>query len=265
MAEIIASLPDAHLVCSYLKDYADTDTESEGEAQDEVDTDDEEESSISTRLQQNQQYMDHQITPASGEHSVWLLEPQTWKTTKGTDVVLVRKPTASNLSHRLFNPFIYRNIKNIGTLDALATLLDTPDDWETKYNQVVEDGFIIRKLNRFSRLPEDTLEADIQSQFIGLVEAIASRLGVDLISSSETKIIVGESWQDISTTFAANATLISSTLMVFILSHQKLKQVGLLDWEKCGITHQEVFKSYLHYMHSIVLLFSLHKDNGNYS
>jgi hypothetical protein len=28
---------------------------------------------------------------------------------------------------------------------------------------------------------------------------------------------------------------------------------------------QEAFKSYPHYMHSIVLLFSLHKDNGNYS
>jgi hypothetical protein len=191
MAEIIPSLPDARLVRTYSKDYADTDTESEGEAQFEVDSEDEEHYSISTRLQQNQQYMDDQITPSSGEHSSWLLEPQSWTTTEGTNVVLVRKPTASNLSHRLLNPFIYRNIQNVGTLHALATLLDTPDDWETKYNQVVEDGFIIRKLNRFSSLPENTLEADIQAQFIGLVEAIARSLDVDLVSSSETKIIVG--------------------------------------------------------------------------
>ena len=191
MAEITPSLPDVHLVRTYSKDYADTDTESEGGAQFAVDREDVEQSSISYRLQENQQFMDSQITPASGENSAWLLEPQTWKTTDGTDVVLVRKPTASNLSHRLLNPFIYRNIQNVGTLDALASLLDTPDDWESKYNQIVRDGRIIRKLNRFSALPEDTLESDIQASFIGLVEAIAYRLDVDLVSRSGTKIIVG--------------------------------------------------------------------------
>jgi hypothetical protein len=137
------------------------------------------------------QYMDLQITPTSEEHSAWLLEPQTWKTTDGIDVVLVRKPTASNLSHRLLNPFIYRNIQNVGNLDALATLLDTPDDWETNYNQTVRDGRIIRMLNRFIELPEDTFESTIQSQFIGLVSTIAVYLDVDLVSDSETKIIVG--------------------------------------------------------------------------
>jgi len=59
------------------------------------------------------------------------------------------------------------------------------------YNQVAQDGYIIRKLNRFIALPEDTLEAGIQWQCFGLVEAIAGHLGVDLVSSSETKIIVG--------------------------------------------------------------------------
>ena len=191
MAEITPSIPDAHLVRTYPTDYADADTESEGEAQFEVDTDDEEQYSISTRLQQNQQYVDRQITPASVEHSAWLLEPQTWQTTEGIDVVLVRKPTASNLSHRLLNPFIYRNIQNVGTLDALATLLDTPDNWKTNYNQIVQDGRIIKMLNRFIALPEDTLESTIQWQFGGLVSTIADRLAVDLVSDSETKIIVG--------------------------------------------------------------------------
>jgi hypothetical protein len=191
MAEITPSLPGAHLVLTYPKDYADTVTESEGEVQFEIDTEDEEQYSISTRLQQNQQYVDLQITPASGEHSAWLLESQTWKTIEGTDVVLVRKPSASNLSHRLLNPYIYRNIRNVGNLDSLATLLNTPDDWETNYNQIVRDGRIIRMLNRFISLPEDTLEADIQFQFAGLISTIADRLDVDLVSSSETKIIVG--------------------------------------------------------------------------
>ena len=38
----VTPLPDAHLVRTYPKDYADTDTESEGEAQFEIDTEDEE-------------------------------------------------------------------------------------------------------------------------------------------------------------------------------------------------------------------------------
>ena len=38
--------------------------------------------------------------------------------------------TESEGSHRLLNPFIYRNIKNLGTLNDLGALLDTPDDWE---------------------------------------------------------------------------------------------------------------------------------------
>ena len=116
---------------------------------------------------------------------------QAWETAEGSDVVLIRNPTVSNLSHRLLNPFIYRNIHTDGTLDDLASLLDTPAYCEVRYNQVVADGRIIRKLNRFSALADDAAEATIQSQFIGLVEGIADRLGVDLVSDSETKIIVG--------------------------------------------------------------------------
>ena len=156
-----------------------------------MDTEDEEQNSISARLEQNQQYMDQQINPPSGENSAWKLETQTWKTTENRPVVLIRKPTASNMSHRLLNPFIYRNIKNVGTLNDLAALLDTPDDWEARYNQVVANGYIINQMDSFRNLPHDTLESDIQSEFIGIVIAIASNLFVPIRSKSETKIIVG--------------------------------------------------------------------------
>ena len=99
MAETIPSLADSHIIRTYPKEYSQSDTESEGEAQFDVDTEDEEQNSISTRLQQNQLYMDQQITPLSGENTAWILEPQIWKTAEGSDVVLIRKPTASNLSH----------------------------------------------------------------------------------------------------------------------------------------------------------------------
>ena len=189
MTKISPSIPGSHIIRTYPKDYADTDTESEGESQIDVDPEDEEQESTSARLQQNQQFMDRQIT--SGETSAWILETQNWKATEVLDVVLIRKPTASNLSHRLLNPYIYRNIQNVGSLHDLATLLNTPDNWENMYANMVENGRILRMLNRFRALPDDTAESTIQSQFISLVSAIANTLGVDLDSDSENKIIVG--------------------------------------------------------------------------
>jgi hypothetical protein len=69
--------------------------------------------------------------------------------------------------------------------------LDTPYDWELRYNQVVADGYIIDQMNDFRNLPDDTLESDIQSEFINLVGVIARSLRVRIRSKSETKVIVG--------------------------------------------------------------------------
>ncbi|KAI8891738.1 hypothetical protein BC833DRAFT_626395 [Globomyces pollinis-pini] len=76
----------SHIIRTYPTDYAQSDTESDGEAQFEVDTEDEDQLSTSIRLEQNQRYMDQQISPPSGENSAWILEPQTWKTAEGSDV-----------------------------------------------------------------------------------------------------------------------------------------------------------------------------------
>ncbi|KAJ2993465.1 hypothetical protein HDV02_002408 [Globomyces sp. JEL0801] len=181
----------SHIIRTYPTDYAQSDTESDGEAQFEVDTEDEDQLSPSIGLEQNQRYMDQQISLPSGENSAWILEPQTWKTAEGSDVVLIQKPTASNLSHRLLNPFIYKNIQTAGDLNNLAMLLGTPDDWEVRYNQVVADGHIIQEMNYFRDLPDDTLESDIKCEFIALVTLIAGRLCVSIRPKSETKIIVG--------------------------------------------------------------------------
>jgi hypothetical protein len=67
MAEIIPSLADSHIIRTYPKDYTQSDTETEGEAQLEVDNEDEERNLISEGLQQNQLYIDQQISPPSGE------------------------------------------------------------------------------------------------------------------------------------------------------------------------------------------------------
>ncbi|KAH9269693.1 hypothetical protein BASA83_008165 [Batrachochytrium salamandrivorans] len=128
MAENTPSLADAHIVRTYPNDYAPSDTESEGEAQFEVEVEDEEQNSVSTRFEQNQLYMDRQITTPSGETSAG-------------------------------------NIQNVGTLDDLAALLDTPGDWEVRYNQVVDN--------------------------VGLVNAVATNLRVRIRPRSKTNIIVG--------------------------------------------------------------------------
>ena len=60
-----------------------------------------------------------------------------------------------------------------------------------RYNQIVADGRIIRKLNRFSALADGTAEIDIRCRFIGIVQTISFRLDMDLDTSTETKIIVG--------------------------------------------------------------------------
>ena len=61
MAEIAPSLPNAHIVRTYPKDYAASDTESEGEVEFEPDMEDEEQVSVAQRLVQNQEFLDRQI------------------------------------------------------------------------------------------------------------------------------------------------------------------------------------------------------------
>ena len=61
----------AHLVCPYSKDYFKSGTESEGEYQFEMDTENENHITISTRLQQNQHFMNQKV---SSSITAWLLE-----------------------------------------------------------------------------------------------------------------------------------------------------------------------------------------------
>jgi hypothetical protein len=93
--------------------------------------------------------------------------------------------------------------------------LDTPKDWEVRYNKVVGDGYIIDQMNDFRNLPDDTLESDIQSEFINLVGAIAVSAFVS-VQNQKPKLLWVESWQDISMIFAARLILIFSTPVVLI-------------------------------------------------
>ena len=138
------------------------------------------------RLENNQRFLNAEV-------SGWTLEPRSASTPPSGDTIqLIRKPTASKMSHRLLNPFIYRNLQDVGTFDDLATLLDSPSNWIERYLNLVASNPIIQNFfSRFRRLPDDASEANVQSMFICLVAQIAVVLGVDFGVGSETKIVVG--------------------------------------------------------------------------
>jgi hypothetical protein len=169
----------------YPDDYAGTDTESDVEPTLEWEHDEEEEVAVADRLAQNQQFMDN-VLPT------WVLLPQTWLSGSGTNVLLVRRPTASNMVHHLLHPGVYKGIQSIPTLDAFANLVGAPRDWEEKYNMALASrGTLLRNLNHFARLRDNARESNIQSVLIGLVTLLADALGTFVAQDTERMVIVG--------------------------------------------------------------------------
>ena len=182
---VIPTLPDSNTIRVYPNVNCLTDSESETEMEP-TSVPDDPRQSTADRLVQNQDYMDEQI-----KQSNWILGPQSLKTAHGKNVVLIRKPTASNMSFQLLNPYIYRNIQNIGTLDQLAAMLNAPSNWNERYHQVIANGVVLGLMQHLCSLPRETFESRIQAQFTGIVSTIASYLELLLLAKSETRIIVG--------------------------------------------------------------------------
>ena len=180
--------PDSKIIRTYDDDYAAAVSDVESEADSVVNEEpaDEESLSIAERLADNLAFIKTQVDSAN-----WVLEDQKWKTSDGTPVVLVKKPTASNLIHRVLNPWIYRNIHNIGSLHDLANLLRSDSDWEDQYNEIVCDPSIILYFNDFTSLEDNSSEAYIQAKFMALVTSLGILLKVACFPQTETKIIVG--------------------------------------------------------------------------
>ena len=188
MSQIQPTSPDSRVI----RTYKITDNESEEELDLENESDDDEDrTSIEMRLQQNTEYFENQRLLRTGTKSDWIVKAQKNKTSKGETVELISRPTASNLSHRLLNPYIYRNIKEIESLNHLATLLETPNEWESIFNTLMSKRIIAEEFQIFNELPDDASEARIQNCFIGLVDYISALLDMNVILDSSTKIIVG--------------------------------------------------------------------------
>ncbi len=144
---------------------------------------------IADRLQQNRLFMDRFVSPPLTND--WILETQSTVSSEGDNVVLIRKPTASYLGHRFLNPYAYSMIQDVGSLTDIAALLKAPEDWVEIYNRITADRILLTQLEGFRELPDETLEMDIQGEFISLVAATATRLGVIHRSRMETNTVVG--------------------------------------------------------------------------
>ena len=161
---IIPQIPDSlNKIRTYSNDYVGlSDTESEEEPPFEADGEDEAQQTTDLRLAQNKDYMETEIAGWNADRQIW----------QNQEFQLVLKPMASKLSHRLLNPFIYRNIQNVGSLDQLAILLDSPPDWEVRYDHVKRNSIIQRQFEVFRNLADDTHEPRIQLMFSAIVSVL---------------------------------------------------------------------------------------------
>ena len=182
----------SNVIRTYPTIYAEPYETSESDATENEASEIEEERGLNEeqRLTSNQSFMDDQIL--QNKPIPWSLLQTDNLTTDGAPVILIEKPTASQLKHQLLNPYIYMNLKKIDTLNDLASLLDTPSDWEDTYQQkIATNADVIGHLNRLRSLPDGTTENIIQIKFEYLVIRIAFILGIRLGLDSETNIIVG--------------------------------------------------------------------------
>ena len=182
-------LPDSRIVRTYTTGdtlpFSESDSERENENLFYKETlEDEERIDVATRLQQNKEFLE-------GEMTSWTLVNQNSKTPLGDDILLIPKPTASRLSHRLLNPYIYKTIQDVGGLNGLVTLLNVPDNWEDTYNDLISDGLLIESLNDLSAMDNTEPESYVQGSFNSLVISICTLLGMAIRPRFGTKIIIG--------------------------------------------------------------------------
>ncbi len=143
--------------------------------------------SAALRLEENTEFMDRLMAPPTP----WILLPQTSSTVQGVPIILIKKPTASALSYRVLHPFLYRRIKDVGSLNDLAYLLRSPSDWELKYDRMMQDGRVFKSMVKLRQMPEDMTKSNIQANFNSLIAVIAFLLNVSIQPMPDNKITVG--------------------------------------------------------------------------
>ncbi|KAI3630170.1 hypothetical protein MIR68_011605 [Amoeboaphelidium protococcarum] len=139
---------------------------------------------MTARLHANRVYLDE-------EADAWeFLEPDN-ATTFGA-IQIVKKPTASQMMHLVLNPFLYRSLQPIDSLDALAAIVGAPTNWLDIAEEKVLNNPIIRRLYRvLTSIDFSGSESAIQDSFDVLVAQIGSCLGITVQYIHNQSFIVG--------------------------------------------------------------------------
>ena len=117
---------------------------------------------------------------------------QNYNNKRGEYVYLIESPTASHISHKLLHPSLYRNIKNVGSLDALAQMINAPEIWNEIYEiKVARDKTLIKRLHDFQALAKNAQETYIQGRLTDLILSVAHCLGFPVRTCLDRNIIVG--------------------------------------------------------------------------
>ncbi|KAI3641203.1 hypothetical protein MIR68_000757 [Amoeboaphelidium protococcarum] len=107
-------------------------------------------------------------------------------------IKIVKAPTASKIQHVVLNPYLYRGLQPINSLNNLASLVGAPIDWYQIYELKVASDHLVKRLYRkLVSLDENVSENDIQNAFESLVIRIGTCLGISVQYSQQKSYIVG--------------------------------------------------------------------------
>ena len=111
----------------------------------------------------------------------------------GREICLIERPTASHISHKLLNPYLYRNVKDLGSLDDFAQFIGAPTSWEYTFEQKVRwSPVVFKQFRDLQKLPDNAPEALIQECLSSLMLSLGACLANgDLYARRETQVIVG--------------------------------------------------------------------------
>lgn len=170
---------------TYETYYAHSESDSASESCSEFEVEVDENQSTRTRFEANLQYLNSMM-------ETWNLKELEDTTSDGKRVSLVVHPSASKINNDVLNPYLYRGLREISSLDHLADLLGVGQEWHAEFQDVARNREIIAMFNYFRTLDENVLENVIESTFESIVMALASKIELKYpLKHGQTSVIVG--------------------------------------------------------------------------
>ncbi|KAI3639782.1 hypothetical protein MIR68_002096 [Amoeboaphelidium protococcarum] len=138
---------------------------------------------LEAKLDINCQYLDGQV------HEWEFMSPSS---IIQDTVRVMKKPTASQLQHLVLNPYLYRGLQQITSLNHLAEIVGAPSTWLDTYTKNVMNNALLRRILRnFVDLEDNSPEIVVQSAFDDVVTYIGFPLGLYVTRANFSPFVVG--------------------------------------------------------------------------